>query len=296
MTWQTSQQVQSFAWQTCRQVACSLSSVSERDWRPRYLQVAEQLRARIERGELKPGDPLPSETELAATSDLSRTSVRNAIRQLREWGLVRAEQGRGTFVRPLRHRLRRDNASRYQWEKDRVRLAEDERRKTGGTEQDTGLTVDDLEFHAEYRVIEAPVELAEEFGIEPGSPLLERDYWTSARTESAALSMSRSWLRHDLIAGNPALLDPANEPWPGGTQHQLFTVDIELDQITDRIIARPPLPHEAELLDIEPGVAVLVMHKTSVDMEGRVVEIAEAVFAGDRTELTYTTKLKRWKR
>jgi len=38
------------------------------------------------------------------------------------------------------------------------------------------------------------------------------------------------------------------------------------------------------------------MHKVSVDTKGRVVEIADAVFAGDRTELVYTTKLKRWKR
>ncbi|MEK8109278.1 GntR family transcriptional regulator [Micromonospora sp. M12] len=44
-------------------------------------------------GELAPGTLMPSETELADTSGLSRTSVRNAIRQLREWGLVRAEQG-----------------------------------------------------------------------------------------------------------------------------------------------------------------------------------------------------------
>ncbi len=108
--------------------------------------------------------------------------------------------------------------------------------------------------------------------------------------------MSRSWLVYDLVASNPDLLDPSNEPWPGGTQHQLSTVGIELDHIRDQITARPPLPHEAEILDIEPGVAVISMHKVSVDTKGRVVEIADAVFAGDRTELVYTTKLKRWKR
>jgi GntR family transcriptional regulator len=270
--------------------------VTDRDWRPRYIQLAEQIRASIEDGQLRPGDPLPSETELADTSDMSRTSVRNAIRQLREWGLVRAEQGRGTFVRPLRTRVRRDNAARYQWEKERVHESEDERRKTGGTEQDTGLTIDDLDFHCEFSTVPAPAGLAQEFGVPEGTRLLQRDYWTSARTEGAALSLSRSWLVYDMVAGNPVLLDASNEPWPGGTQHQLSTVGIELDRITDQITARPPLPHEAEILGIEPGVAVLNMHKTSVDTQGRVVEIADAVFAGDRTELVYTTKLKRWKR
>jgi GntR family transcriptional regulator len=192
--------------------------------------------------------------------------------------------------------VRRDNAARYQWEKDRVREPEDERRKTGGTEQDTGLTLDDLEFHCEYTTEAADEALAKEFGVPAGTRLLRRDYWTSARTEGAALTLSHSWLPYDLVATNPALLDAGNEPWPGGTQHQLSTVGIELDRITDQITARPPLPREAEILDVEPGVAVLNMHKVSVDTTGRVVEVADGVFAGDRTELVYTTKLKRWKR
>ena len=270
--------------------------MTDRDWRPRYLQLAEQLRASVEDGQLKPGDPLPSETELADSSGLSRTSVRNAIRLLREWGLVRAEQGRGTYVRPLRTRVRRDNPARYQWEKDRVHQSDDERRKTGGTEQDTGLSVYDLEFHCEYATVEADEALAAKFQVPVGTRLLRRDYWTSAKTEGAALSLSHSWLLYDLVAANPALLDANNEPWPGGTFHQLSTVGIEVDHITDRITARPPLPPEAEVLDIEPGVAVIAMHKMSVDTTGRVVEIADAIWAGDRTELVYNTKLKRWKR
>ena len=96
-------------------------TVTERDWRPRYIQLAEDLRRKIERGDLQPGTPMPSEMELAESSGLSRTSVRNAIRQLREWGLVRAEQGRGTFVRAPRQRVVRMNTERYQWEKDRVK-------------------------------------------------------------------------------------------------------------------------------------------------------------------------------
>ncbi len=44
--------------------------------------------------------------------------------------------------------------------------------------------------------------------------------------------MSRSWLVYDLVASNPDLLDPSNEPWPGGTQHQLSTVGIELARIS----------------------------------------------------------------
>ena len=182
-------------------------TVTERDWRPRYIQLAEDLRRKIERGDLQPGTPMPSEMELAESSGLSRTSVRNAIRQLREWGLVRAEQGRGTFVRAPRQRVVRMNTERYQWEKDRVKQADEVRQSTGGTEFDTGLTVKDLRFHAEYQIIDAPADLAELFGLPEGAKLLQRDYQTTAQSESAPLSMSRSYIPHDVVAQNPALHD-----------------------------------------------------------------------------------------
>ena len=267
-----------------------------RDRRPRYLQLAEELRERIERGELLPGSAMPSETELAESSGLSRDSVRNAIRQLREWGLVRAEQGRGTYVRAPRQRIRRRNTERYQWEKDRVLLDEAERRRTGGTEHDTGLRVDDLRFHAEYSQVEADQEMAAAFKLPVGTLLLRRVYWTSSRHGSAPLSLSYSYLPYDYVKANRQLLSADHEPWPGGTQHQLFTVGIELDRIEEVVRARPPLPDEAELLDIEPGVAVLDVRKTSYDTTDRVVEVADIVFPGDRTELCFTTRLQRWNR
>lgn len=266
----------------------------ERDWRPRYVQLAEELRDKILSGEMPAGKPMPSETELAASSGLSRTSVRNALRQLREWGLVRAEQGRGTYVRAPRTRVRRRNIERYQWEKDRVHASEDERRSTGGTERDTSLTVDDLQFHARYRTMPATDDLARRFGVPTGTQLLQRLYWTSAKHEDAPLSMSRSHLLYDMVAANPALLDEANEPWPGGTQHQLSTLGIEVDRITDEVTARPPMPDEADILRIEAGVSVLALYKTCIDTTGKVVEVAEAIYPGDRTELVYDIKLKRW--
>ncbi|MEO3746085.1 GntR family transcriptional regulator [Plantactinospora sp. B5E13] len=262
--------------------------------RPGYLRLAQELRERIMSGELPRGSAMPSETELSESSQMSRTSVRNAIRQLREWGLVRAEQGRGTYVRAPRQRIRRRNTQRYQWEKDRVLLDDAERRRTGGTEHDTGWAAHDLRFHAEYSQVEADQEMAAAFGLPVGAPLLRRVYWTSSRHETAPLSASYSYLPYDLVKANKQLLSADQEPWPGGTQHQLSTVGVELDRIEEVVRARPPLPDEAELLDIEPGVAVLDVRKTSYDITDRVVEVADVVFPGDRTELCFTTTLQRW--
>src|ERR687889_1793242 len=64
-----------------------------------FRQLADLLRNQIESGELGPGDPLPSELRLAQEYGISRTTVRQAIAQLRTEGLVTVERPRGTFVR-----------------------------------------------------------------------------------------------------------------------------------------------------------------------------------------------------
>ena len=91
------------------------------------------------------------------------------------------------------------------------------------------------------------------------------------------------------------MLDASCEPWPGGTQHQLSTIGVEIDEIEDVITTRPPTQQEADQLGINAvGVAVFVLRKTSVDTTGRVVEVSYVVLPGDRTEFVYKTKLKRW--
>lgn len=60
--------------------------------------IAAELRARIERGELAPGDRLPGHRELAASFSVSVGSVREAISMLISAGLVVTRAGRGTFV------------------------------------------------------------------------------------------------------------------------------------------------------------------------------------------------------
>lgn len=61
-------------------------------------QVFEQIRELIFRGELKPGDQLMPERDMADTLNVSRTTVRNAINKLVVLGLLEHKQGHGTFV------------------------------------------------------------------------------------------------------------------------------------------------------------------------------------------------------
>lgn len=186
------------------------------------------------------------------------------------------------------------DSRRHQWEKDRVRLARAERTGLGATEHDTGLNCSDLVFHAEYDEIEADADLAEAFGVPVGTALLRRAYRTRPAAESAPFGLVTSFLPRDLIAANPDLLDPANEPWPGGTQHQLHTVGVEVARVEERVTARPPTPEEARELELPAQAPVLALRKTSYDIQGRVVEVSRVTLPGDRTELLFTTELERW--
>ena len=63
-----------------------------------YEQIVSQIEQRIVAGDLKAGDQLPSENELAKQFAVSRTAVREAIKALRERRLVEVRPGRGTFI------------------------------------------------------------------------------------------------------------------------------------------------------------------------------------------------------
>lgn len=63
-----------------------------------YEQIAEQIKVRILNGDLKDGDQLPTERELAERFGVSRVVVREAMKTLAQNGLVEIRPGRGTFV------------------------------------------------------------------------------------------------------------------------------------------------------------------------------------------------------
>lgn len=69
---------------------------------PLWHQIVQTLRATIEEGIWSPGEQLPGETQLCEMLGVSRITVRRATAELEALGLIRREQGRGTFVRSSR--------------------------------------------------------------------------------------------------------------------------------------------------------------------------------------------------
>ncbi|MEV8308496.1 winged helix-turn-helix domain-containing protein [Streptomyces flavidovirens] len=72
--------------------------IDHRAPQPPFRQIAADLTQDIERGELPPGSPVPSEKELVERYGVARNTVRSALAVLRDNGLVYTVPSRGTYV------------------------------------------------------------------------------------------------------------------------------------------------------------------------------------------------------
>lgn len=65
---------------------------------PIYRQIATELWSRIQSGDLRPGDRMPTELELSAEFSVNRLTVRQAVAELQQLGAIEVRRGTGTFV------------------------------------------------------------------------------------------------------------------------------------------------------------------------------------------------------
>lgn len=260
---------------------------------PIHLRIADDIRMRIERGEVAPGDSLPTIAQLCAQWHCSANSVRGAIALLKAQGLITVGRGRPPIVRIPPGRVVRSSEG-YQAEKDRVMRPEAERAAVGEAEINLGRSITDERFTATYDVVPADAELAELFGVAANTPVLQRRYEAADPKTGRLLSSSVSYIAKSLVESNPKLLDESNEPWPGGTQHQLSTVGIEVMCVVDHVTARAPTTVEVQQWELPDGVPMLICRRISIDADNRTVEISDAQYPADRTELRFVTPLKPW--
>lgn len=83
------------------QILKQTASIDRSSYEPAYAQLINILRHSIATGILRPGDQLPSESQLCKRFGISPMTVRRAVNALVDQGIVVAEQGRGTFVKPI---------------------------------------------------------------------------------------------------------------------------------------------------------------------------------------------------
>jgi GntR family transcriptional regulator len=261
--------------------------------RPIKLLIADAIRIQIESGELAPGASLPTIQEICEQWNCSTASAREALALLRQQGLVSGGRGKPLTVRTPHRRAVR-SSDRHQAEKDLVLKPQAERALTGTSEIETGVSIEELRFRSEYGVIKATEALAAIVGVNVGAELLRREHETTEPRTGHRVAWSVSYIPVELIKANPAIMDDKNEPWPGGTQHQLYTVGIEIMTMIDEVTAKMPTTVDRQVWGLENGVPMLLVRRVSIDKLDRIVEVSDAEFPADRTQLVFRTPLKSW--
>jgi GntR family transcriptional regulator len=243
-----------------------------------FKRVANELRAQILRGDLAPGDKLPSENQLAERFDVTRATVRKGIALLRSEGHVTSHQGKGAFVRERPHVSMRQTGSIYR-----------ARRSTGKANFNAEAEAQGQRPKQIIReVVEtpAPDAIAERFGVAPGTPLVVRRllftvddspmqlvdcYYEVAVARGTRLAEPR------LIKGGAnAFIEDCDGPI--GRKIVRFIEDLDI---------RMPYPHEVEALDIPDGVPVARVIRAAYDSAGDVVEVLDSVVPCDRHVFRY---------
>ncbi len=263
--------------------------------RPIQLKIADDIRMWIESGELQPGDELPTLGEIMERWACSMNSARGAVSLLKSQGLITAGRGKAPRVRVPPARVVR-SSERHQAEKDLARRPERERSSVGEAETNLGMSIQEQEFTTKYATIEADESLAAALNIAAGDALLRRTYKSIDPQSGRLLSSSTSYIPLEIVSGNPDLLDEQKEPWPGGTMHQLSTVGVEVMQIVDEVTGRMPTTVEAQAWGLTEGIPLLFCRRISLDAEDRIVEISDAEYPADRTELRFVTPLRPWRK
>lgn len=227
---------------------------------PIYVQIRESLRAEITRGDLKRGEQLPSENELAARYSVSRMTIRQSIEELVDEGLLYRRHGVGTFV-AFPH-LQRDHT--------KLTSFFDKAESEGVKVQAKLLSLE---------VIPATPKVAEALDIPAGSRVIRVK--TLRYADGAPITVHDAHIPHKLF---PNLVNENLE-----VQH-LWTLfekaGYRVKRAVQRLEAREASEEVAHLMKIKAGAPVLFKERTVYADDGTPVEFTYCYNRGDLYSLT----------
>jgi GntR family transcriptional regulator, phosphonate transport system regulatory protein len=225
-----------------------------------WRQVADKIRLAIGSGEY--AKKLPPEVALAARFGVNRHTVREAIAALEQEGVLRAEQGRGTFVEQ-RRRFAYPIGVRTRFSEGLQGQAKDRR----------GILLD-------HAVVSADERTAEALGIEPGAKVVRLE--TLSEADGRPVSRATSFFDATRFASiNKAYAENGS-----------ITIALKSFGISDyfrrstQISARHASESDLADLRLSPGAIVLVTVYVNVDPEGTPVQFSDTRFAADLVELS----------
>jgi DNA-binding GntR family transcriptional regulator len=224
---------------------------------PKYVQMADNLRDRIRRGELRPGDEVPSERQLAAEWGVARPTATKALDVLRREGLLAGRRGAGTFVTEPRN-LRRQAEDRYARSRETGRIyLPNERARI---------------LRAE--LVDAPAHVAQVLGVPAEATVVCRQRLTLR--DDQPVELSTSWFDVEVAKVAPRLLEP-DRILEGTLAYVEAMTGRTVTTARDRVAARLATAEERELLALPDPSAVVLTHHTVLDADGLVLDFSESV-------------------
>jgi len=226
---------------------------------PLYHQLKTILLERVKSGELKANDKLPSEDEIAEQYGISKATVRQAIGELANEGLIRREQGRGTYVAEQK-------------------IEQGPRALTGFTEEMRNRGLRSNSRVLKQRVIKADAEAAEKLRIHEGDSLFELTRLRLTDGEPMGLQTA-----HILLALAPGLEDEDFSASLYDVLENKYGLVPNIAEETHTAVLLEP--REAKLLKVPAGSPALAAERITYLADGRPFELVKSIMRGDRYKI-----------
>lgn len=225
-----------------------------------YETIADTLRSRIASGELPAGEKVPSENDLMEAYGVGRETAYKALQLLRDDGLTVSRQGAPTRVRkfePIRRHANRRLSSEV-W--------------GGGTSmwdidvRDEKTTVADLEVTR----LESSNRVAAALNLSRGEPVIRRSrrYLLDGKPVLKAVSYLPAGISDDTAIAK-------DDTGPGGVYARLAELGHAPMVFREEIRVRMPNKEEKAQLKLDRGTPVIILVRTALTADGRVVEVNE---------------------
>lgn len=239
-----------------------------------YQRVASELRRAIYSGELRPGDALPTEVDLMRKSNVSRNTVRLALGELVNEGLISRTPRRGSVVRDRRPLLMYPQKE-LEPQPDEVGRQEAFARAVAQEGRKPGQDI-------EVAIVEPPEPVATRLELADGEFAVVRR--RLRYVDDQPYNTNDSYFPFSLVS-NSEIARSADIT--RGANRVLEELGHPQVRMIDDISARMPTSEESSRLKLEPGTPVVVYVRVGYDLEDMPVRVAVSVLPADKHLIRY---------
>jgi GntR family transcriptional regulator len=243
---------------------------------PKYQEIADELRSKIESGELPRGQQIPTEGDLQKIYKASRNTIRDAMKRLISLGLVETRPGQGTFVTPEVDPLV-------------TTLTGSPDHRLGGDEEIAYLSAVNRDHRTprmsdpEVRVLVPTGNVAARLRIKSDTQVLSRHQ--ERFVDDVPFSRQTSFYPLEFVTSGKAPKLLLDKDMPDGALRYLEeSMDLKQVGYRDWITARTPDGDEQTFFRIPHDATVFEIFRTGFDQNGTPLRVTVTVFPADRNQ------------